>query len=105
MIYLNFCERTWLWDDSHDVWGEAEIADRGRMCSAWAILPMSSLMNCLETNIKMETEVEVWMMNLPYAQCGQGGVQSHFKGCGGSKFSKFLYVDSFNGVFYCTQCV
>ena len=34
-----------------------------------------------------------------------GGVHPHFKGCGGSKFSKFLYVDSFNGIFYCTQCV
>ena len=34
-----------------------------------------------------------------------GGGPPHFKGCGGSKFSKFLYVDSFKGIFHCTQCV
>ena len=73
MIYLNFCEKTWLWMTPMMFGGRLESQIWGRTCSAWAILLMSSLVNFLEINIKMEAKVEVWMLNLPYVQCGQGG--------------------------------
>jgi hypothetical protein len=73
MIYLNFCEKTWLWMTPMMFGGRLELQIWGRMRSAWAILLMSFLMNLLETNTKMEAKVEVWMLNLPYVQCGQGG--------------------------------
>jgi hypothetical protein len=60
-------------DDSHDVWGRLEMQIWGRMCSAWATLRMTSLMNFMETNLMMEIKTEVWMWNLPFVQCGQGG--------------------------------
>ena len=53
--------------------GRLESQIRGRMCSVWAILLMSSLTNFMETNLMMEIKTEVWMWNLPFVQCGQGG--------------------------------
>ena len=91
MIYLNFCEKTWLWMTPMMFGGRLESQIWGRTCSAWAILLMSFLMNLLETNTKMEAKVEVWMLNLPYVQCGQGGVQPHFRTYGGSKLASFFH--------------
>ena len=95
MIYLNFCEKIWLWMTPMMFGGRLESQIWGRTCSAWAILRMSFLMILLETNFKVEAKVEVWMRNLPYVQCGQGGVQPHFKGFkggyGGSKFASFFH--------------
>ena len=105
MIYLNFCERTWLWDDSHDVWGEAEIADRGEDVLSLGYSP-DELPDELPGDQHQDGDGGGSVDDEPALRTmWAGGVQSHFKGCGGSKFSKFLYVDSFNGVFYCTQCV
>jgi len=73
MIYLNFCEKIWLWMTPMMFGGRLELQIRGRMRSVWATLLMNSQTNFLETNLKMETNVEVWMLNLPFAQCGQGG--------------------------------
>ena len=70
---------------------------------------MTSLMNFMETNLMMEIKTEVWMWNLPFVQCGQGGVQPHFKGYfkdyGGSKLSKCLCGDNFNDILDYTQCM
>ena len=77
----------------------------GEMCSAWAILPMNSLMNCLETNIKMGTEVEVWMMNLPFAQCGQEVVHPIPKAAGDPNSPSSSMLTASTASFHCTQCV
>jgi len=61
MIYLNFCAKTWPWMTLMIFGGRLESQIRGRMCSAWAILLMSSLMNFMETNLMMEIKTEVWM--------------------------------------------